>query len=102
MTKDWKNEVTLEMLPAAHRKLADVIGIEATLKLCETFGGESLYIPLTDAVYAMVRRKWIREEYVHNNSNIRWIAKKYGLSEREVQRIVNEVRPDQLSIFDIG
>lgn len=100
--KDWKNEVTQEMLPAAHRKLSDVIGVEATLKLCEAFGGESLYIPLTDAVYAAVRRKWIREEYAQRGANTRWIARKYGLSEREVQRIVNDVRPEQISMFDSG
>lgn len=100
--RDWKNEVTQEMLPAAHRKLADVIGVEATLKLCETFGGESLYIPLTDAVYAAVRRKWIREEYVQRGANPRWIARKYGISEREVQRIVNEVQPEQTCMFDNG
>ena len=45
---DWKNEVTQEMLPAAHQKLADVIGIGAALQLCEVFGGESLYIPMTE------------------------------------------------------
>ena len=98
---DWKSEVTFDMLPIAHKRIAEVIGVEATLKLCETFGGESIYIPLTDAVYALVRKRWIREEYVRNNCNTRWIAKKYGLSEREVQRIVTEVRPDQISVFDL-
>ena len=97
---DWKNEVTLEMLPAAHRKLAEVIGVQATLQLCETFGGETMYVPLTDAVYATVRRKWIREEYMQKNASPRSIARKYGLSEREVQRIVRDVRPDQMSMFE--
>ena len=98
--KDWKSEVTLEKLPDANRKLAEVIGVEAMLKLCERYGGESLYIPMTDAIYAAVRREWIRKEYAHHNSNPKWLAKKYGLSEREVQRIVRDIRPDQLYFFD--
>lgn len=102
MSRNWKCEVTPEMLPAAHRKLADVIGLEATLELCEAFGGETIYIPLTEAVYSMVRRKWIREEYLKNGCNTAGIARKYGISEREVQRIICDVRPDQLTMFDIG
>lgn len=98
--KDWKSEVTEEMLTPSHRKLADVIGIEATLRLCETFGGEAVYIPLTDNVYAAVRRKWIREEYVAKNVAPRHIARKYGLSEREVQRIIGEVRPVQIELSE--
>lgn len=96
--KDWKSEVTEEMLTPAHRKLADVIGMEATLKLCEVFGGEAVYIPLTDNVYAAVRRKWIRDEYLERNVAPRHIARKYGLSEREVQRIISEIRPTQIDI----
>ena len=93
---DWKAEVTMDMLPAAHRKLAEV-----TLQLCETFGGETMYIPLTDAVYATVRRRWIRAEYLQKNASPRSIARKYGLSEREVQRIVSEVRPAQIGLADV-
>lgn len=96
--RNWKNEVTEEMLTPAHRKLADVIGMEAMFKLCEVFGGEAVYIPLTDNVYAAVRRKWIREEYMAKNVAPRHIARKYGLSEREVQRIISEIRPTQIDI----
>lgn len=99
--KDWKSEVTVQMLSPAHRKLSDVIGIEATLKICEAFGGEAIYIPLTDAIYAAVRRKWIREEYSEKNAVPRQIARKYGLSEREVQRIVSGIRPEQMKIEEL-
>ena len=98
--KDWKSEVTLEKLPDANRKLAEVIGVEAMLKLCERYGGETLYIPMTDGIYAVVRRERIRDEYARRNANLRWLAKKYRISEREVQRIVRDIRPGQLSIFE--
>ena len=85
--QDWRNEVTQEMLPLAHRKLADVIGVEATIRLCEMFGGESLYIPMADTVYAAVRRKWIQKEF-DLGADTKNLARKYELSKREVQRIV--------------
>lgn len=99
--RDWRNEVTDEMLTSAHRKLADVIGIEATLKICEAFGGDAIYIPLTDTIYTAVRRKWIREEYLEKNVAPRRLARKYGLSEREVQRIVSGIRPEQVKIEEL-
>ena len=68
---DWKNEVTLEMLPAAHRKLAEVIGVQATLQLCETFGGETMYVPLTDAVYAT---GFSSASILRMSSRTRWVA----------------------------
>ena len=37
--------VNYEDLSVKQRELADVIGVEATLKLCEALGGKSVYIP---------------------------------------------------------
>ena len=38
---------------------------------------------------------------MQKNASPRSIARKYGLSEREVQRIVSEVRPAQIGIADV-
>ena len=46
-------------------------------------------------------RRWIRAEYLQKNASPRSIARKYGLSEREVQRIVSEVRPAQIGLADV-
>ena len=76
----------LDKLPEAHRKLAEVIGIEATVELCKVYGGTPLYIPKVDALIAAHRDQQIRTEY--NGYNVAILARKYNLSARTVQRIL--------------
>lgn len=98
--QDWMRDVTMDILPDAHRRIAEVIGIEAALRLCDAFGGASLYIPMTDAVYNdMVRDREIRRRYLLG-CKIAQLAAQYGISERSVLRIVEGVRPNQISLFD--
>lgn len=79
--------LTLDMLPEAHRKLAEVIGVEATLRLSEVYGGLTLYVPKLDMVHAAMRTKRIRAEY--DGTNARQLARKYGVSNRCIQRAVS-------------
>jgi len=78
--------VPLDKLPEAHRKLAEVIGIEATMELCKAYGGTPIYIPKVDALVAAHRDQQIRTEY--NGYNVAKLARKYNLSARTVQRIL--------------
>jgi Mor family transcriptional regulator len=80
--------ITREMLPEAHRRLADVIGLEATVKLCEAYGGAPLYIPKLDALAAAQRARRIRSEY--DGMNTAALARRYGVSMRTVQTILSE------------
>lgn len=93
--RKWLNDITEEMLPEAHRKLAGVIGVEATLKLCEVYGGLQMYVPVMDGVYSVARARLIRAAY--NGMNTSQLALKYGLSTRGVQKIVEDLPPPQLS-----
>lgn len=77
-----------DMLPEAHRRLAEVIGLEATLKLCEIYGGAPLYIPKLDALLAAQRARCIRAEY--DGSNTAQLARRYGVSMRTVQTTLSE------------
>lgn len=98
--KDWMRDVTMDTLPDAHRKIAEVIGVEATLELCDAFGGISLYIPMTDAVYnEIVRNKEIRRRYLLG-APVRDLASQYKISDRSVLRIVDGMRPNQTNLFD--
>lgn len=76
----------LDRLPEAHRKLAAVIGVEATVELCKAFGGMPIYIPKVDALFEAQRNRQILAEY--NGYNIASLAHKYNLSARTVQRIL--------------
>lgn len=102
MTDSWMDEVTEDMLPAAHRKICEVIGLEATLRLCGMWGGSATYIPTLEAVEGAVRRKRIRAEFRTGRATVAALAHRYGLTERTVQRMVEDIRPEQLSIWDIG
>lgn len=100
MGEEWLDEVTEDMLPAPQRKLCDVIGLEATLRLCAMWGGSAPYIPTLEAVRDAVRLEHIRQEFMDGRA-IAQISRRYGLTERTVQRMVKDLRPAQMSIWDL-
>ena len=85
--EDWQG-IECDQLPEAHRRLAEAIGVGPALKLSEMFGGEVIYIPKLDNVYARARARRILKEY--DGLNTRSLARKYRISTRSVQRIVAE------------
>ena len=101
-TTAWLDVLEYDDLPESHKKLADVIGVEATLKLCRVYGGAQWYIPGLNNLYDKARAKMIRKEY--NGSNVRGLAHKFGLSTRAVYEIVRGENPQidgQISVFDL-
>ena len=96
---DWMSELTYDMLQSKQQEIADVIGIEATLKLCEVYGGvQNLYIPKNDKVREKLRNRQIRMDYAHGGHRVSSIAKDNRLSERTIQKIVKPARPRQMHI----
>jgi len=55
--------------------------------------GQSIYIPFTDNTVMDERNAAIYDEY--NGFNVRKLARKYGLSEQRVYRIIEAVRAEQ-------
>ena len=78
-------KITLENLTERQREIADVIGFEATVKLCDVYGGSAIYIPKLLDLQKEERNKVIRQAY--NGHNTATIAKEFGLSRRTVQLI---------------
>ncbi len=80
-------EIDSKALPEAHRKIADVIGVEAMLKLCAVYGGANLYIPGLATVSTARRDQEIR--YLHGiGISSEDIAKRFHVTRRLVQRVV--------------
>lgn len=75
-------------------KLAEVVGMDAAIKLCEAYGGETVYIPMMKTVKSRAVRDKIRREY--DGMNIVALAKKYNLSARRVRQITEGVTPYNL------
>ncbi len=95
---DWMQEVTYEMLPDNQKNIADVIGVEATLKLCEVWGGDELYIPQNEKVKKHLRDRQIRRLYAEKGYKVTYLKQQYGLSGRMVRGVVQEARPEQLKM----
>lgn len=98
-TENWYNEITIDMIPGIYQTIASEIGIQNFFKLVKIAGGDSLYIPNLETFLKPIRNKKIKEEY--NGYNATFLAKKYGITTRWVQKICsNELADGQLSMFD--
>lgn len=77
----------LDSLPEAHRRIAEVIGYEAMMKLCEVYGGANLYVPGLSAVSAARRNQEIL--YLHGiGIKAKDIAQRFHITSRAVTRII--------------
>ncbi|MCC5911337.1 MAG: hypothetical protein JJT76_12950 [Clostridiaceae bacterium] len=100
MTEAWEREVTVDMLPDAHRQIAKKIGMKAFMALCEGYGGATLYIPKIDSLQRITRDIMIREDY-QKGMTFRQMREKYNISESHIRRIVEEEEvPGQISLLE--
>ncbi|PSJ67006.1 hypothetical protein C7J99_22995 [Brevibacillus brevis] len=94
-------EVTLKELSSTALEIAEIIGIEATLKLIKKFGGDMLYLPKEETIFRSIRDKRIKAEY--NGANYKELAQKYNITVSWVREILADTpHPDQMNIFDIA
>ncbi len=96
----WTEQITPDMLPGQHRRLVELIGLDATLALCRGLGGVNYYIPKMDEVMRIARDKLIRKEY--NRYNVKELALKYDLSVVSIYTIIKEagIIPGQYTFDD--
>ncbi len=81
--------IGIDDLRGSARELADVIGMEAFIKLVDAYGGTSgLYIPQADTIVIPMRDELIRREF--DGYNYDKLARKWGLTDRYVREIVKE------------
>lgn len=98
-------KLTLDDLQPQHREYAEVIGLDNLIKLTDTFGGTSIYIPqkrelMKNKVYAAIYKEF-------DGSNLPELTQKYGVSKSTVYKIVQDKVghcswniPGQMSILD--
>ena len=77
-----------EELPPDMREIARDQGIEMVKYLVEVFGGAMLYIPTLKNVEKRIRCRKIIAEF--NGSNCSSLAVRYGMSRRQVEKVVRE------------
>jgi Mor family transcriptional regulator len=75
--------------------LYELVGLERFLKIIDTAGGEFLYFPKRSPLERDLRREAILREF--DGTNLRQLARKYGLSERHVRSILQKEGPHKTS-----
>lgn len=96
------NKIKLSDLYGEQKSIAEVIGVDAYVKLVKTFGGTSIYVAKIDKIKNAKRDKEIILKF--NGYNYNQLAIEYGLSDRTIRGIISEYKskplPGQLSFFD--
>ena len=98
-------DIRPEDLSESYREYARVIGIEALLKLCKEFGGTPIYLPKIEEIRRPALYRLIKQEYLETDISMGALARKYGVSESTVYRLVRDEAgrksvPGQLNMFE--
>lgn len=81
------NKLTIDDLPENLKSVAYAIGIDAFRSLIKCAGGTSIYLPSERCITKPVRDRVIRESFC---GDYREMARRFGISEVRVRRIVGE------------
>lgn len=73
-----------------YEELQDVIGEEAAKRFVEHYSGSSLYTPRK--ILLETKHRKIREEF-KQGASYKELARRHGLTERHIRRIVHKRRP---------
>lgn len=82
------NALTLGDLQEQHRLIAETVGVDGLIRMCESFGGSGIYIPQKRELVKNKIYGAIFAEY--DGGNIRQLAVKYGVSESTVYNVVRD------------
>lgn len=101
---DQKNKYDLSMLTIddfseGFKDIAEDIGIEAAYKLCERYGGLSIYVPKVEYLTKRLRHLSIQDDYKKGLSFVE-LAKKYDISLNHIRVICLHTRIKSASIED--
>lgn len=96
------SDITLENLKGNQRELAEIIGIEAYIKLVKRYGGDDVYIAKETNLMTMIRDEEIYHKF--DGGNHKALADEYDLAVRTIYDIITKESEKkaykQLSIFD--
>lgn len=83
-------------LPGDLRRIAEVAGLEAAVKIGRAFRGTYLYIHGLDQLQRLLRDEEIRRAY-EMGVGIKNLSVRHSLSERQIKRILGEPASMELS-----
>jgi Mor family transcriptional regulator len=89
---DWKDYVVVEELPEQYQEAIRVIGLEATLKLCEAFPGVPLYFKSPHRLLLSAKKRYVKKNF--DGRNHRKLALTTGLPLAMVYDVLAEAREE--------
>ncbi len=84
----WVKTITIDDLPAEFRGLAEIIGLDNTIKTISYFAGSEQYFPKIESAFRHVRDRMIRQRW--RKHNIRELAHEFNLSHNQIREIVKD------------
>jgi Mor family transcriptional regulator len=90
-----KEEDALDLLPGDLRRIAEVAGLEAAVRIARAFRGCFLYVPGLDDVTRRARDSMIRRDYA-SGASMKALSRRYGLTTRRVRVILKSSPPPDL------
>ena len=81
------SNIKCEYLNGAYSELANLLGIEAVLKIHSAYRGQQITFPVQ-----LFSKEFLKKQIVdeYNGYNIKQLATKYGYSEKLVRQILKE------------
>lgn len=81
------SNIKCEYLNGAYSELANLLGIEAVLKIHSAYRGQQITFPVQ-----LFSKEFLKKQIVdeYNRYNIKQLATKYGYSEKWVRQILKE------------
>ena len=76
-----------EYLNSAYSELANIIGIDAVLKIHATYRGQQIFFPVDLFIKDFIKNQFIEE---YDGYNVRHLASKYGYTEKWIKKILKE------------
>lgn len=81
------SNIKCEYLNGAYSELANLLGIEAVLKIHSAYRGQQITFPVQLFSKEFLKKQIVNE---YNGYNIKQLATKYGYSEKWVRQILKE------------
>jgi len=91
LRKRWYEGLKPGDLPGDLRDVAELIGMATAVRLAEKLGGAHLYVPQAESAFASAKKRYISE---NRNRSVRDLSRETGYSERQVYRILEELKEE--------
>lgn len=88
LQKELATELSIDDIPKNYRPLAELIGLDKFLLLCDYAKGDELYFPQIDKIFIPVRNRRIKKEF--NGYNKKELARKYNLTVVQIGAIIRQ------------